>query len=134
MIFQKILNRTLIFLVITAVVDFISLKFYLYWTIPWIDIIPHFFGGLTVGLASIWLFSHESDLSKWSNRRRLLTALTGAVAVGVIWEIFELHFGITSLSDGIHYVTDTASDLTMDFVGGIIGFFIVRNLLEKYEK
>ena len=47
--------------------------------------------------------------------------MTFAILVGVLWEIFELHFGITLLSDGIIYIRDTASDLIMDISGGLLG-------------
>ena len=133
MISKKILFLSFWTLVITALVNFISTKFYLYWTIRWIDTIPHFFGGLTVALACAWFFSLFSDLTKWKNSKLLIMMFSGAIVIGLVWEIFELHFGITTLADGIRYATDTASDLTMDLVGGFFGFLWTRNLLKKYE-
>lgn len=131
MISETIFKRAFWTLAITGFLNFVAIKLELYWTVWWIDMVVHFFGGLTVGLATLWLSSRFFDFRKWSTLRLSTTAILGAITIGVLWELYELYFGITSLSDGIHYVTDTSSDILMDTIGGIVGFFYVNNLLKK---
>ena len=134
MLSQSIFKRAFITLAITGFLNFISMRFYLYWSFWWMDMIVHFFGGLTVSLATLWVFSHLYGFKNWNTLRLITVSLMGSIFIGVIWELFELHFGITSLSDGVRYVTDTASDISMDIVGGIVGFFYTLNLLKKTNK
>jgi len=95
--------------------------------------ILHFLGGLCVAFFVLWLVSWKSDLKNWSRGKILFVALLGAIAVGVLWEVYELYFSLTFLSDGARYFADTTKDLTMDLVGGFFGFLWTRNLLKKYE-
>jgi hypothetical protein len=118
-------------LFIMGVLNWIAYKLNWYWTLARVDTVVHFFGGLTVALATLWLCSLRFDTSKWSIRRLFLVALISSITVGILWEFYELYFGITSLSDGIYYVTDNGLDVIMDTVGGIAGFFYVRNLLRS---
>jgi hypothetical protein len=120
-------------LIITGVLDLFSRKFYLYWTVWWVDMTVHFFGGISSAFAVIWLYSLTNDLKNWNTTKLLRTILVGVIFIGIVWEVYELHFGITSLSDGVNYLTDTLSDLMMDTVGGIFGFLLSRNILKKYE-
>ena len=133
MISQIIFKRAFWILVITGVANLIASKFYLYWTLPRVDMVVHFFAGLTVALATLWLCSLRFDISKWKVCSIFCFALLGSISVGILWEIYELHFGITSISDGIYYFMDTGSDLTMDTVGGIAGFFYTSKLIKKLK-
>lgn len=120
-------------LVAVGFLNFVADKLYLHWSLWWIDIILHFLGGFCVALFVLWFATAKSNLQNWSNRKILLTALFSAILVGIVWEIYELYFGLTFLSDGMSYFADTSKDLTMDLVGGIFGFFYTTNLLKKYE-
>ena len=130
---QELFKRAFWILVLVGVLNIISVKLYLHWSLWWIDIILHFLGGLCVALFALWFSSGKSDLKNWSQKKILFVALTSAICVGILWELYELYFGLTFLSDGARYFVDTAKDLTMDFVGGIFGFFWINNLLKKYE-
>jgi hypothetical protein len=134
MLTKTLFKRAFLALAATAVLNWIAIKFYLYWTVWGADSVVHFFGGMCAALAVLWIFSEKSELKNWSRGRILFAALGGAFLVGVLWEIFELHFGITALSDGARYFSDTASDLLMDALGGAAGFFSAWRLLKKYEK
>ena len=131
MISKKLFIWSFWTLVVTEILDLFSRKFYLYWTVWWADITVHFFGGMSVAFAVIWLYSLSDDLKNWSTTKLLRTILVGVIFIGIVWEVYELHFDITSLSDGINYLTDTSSDLIMDTVGGIVGFFLSQNILKK---
>jgi hypothetical protein len=116
-----------------GVLNFFADKLYLHWSLWWIDIILHFLGGICVAMFALWLVSWKSELKSWSRGKILLTTLLAALFVGILWEIYELYFGITFLSDGTRYFADTFKDLTMDLVGGFFGFLWMTHLLKKFE-
>jgi len=130
---KELFKRAFWILVLVGALNFIVDKLYLQWSLWWVDMILHFLGGLCVAFFVLWLVSWKSDLKNWSRGKILFVAFLGALLVGVLWEVYELYFGITFLSDGARYFADTAKDLTMDCVGGISGFLWTRNLLKKYE-
>jgi len=91
----------------------------------------HFLGGAVVAMGGVatWLYlfpETNSDITKI-----ILTALFWVIFIGILWELYEVHFGITFLSDGIVYVRDTASDLIMDICGGIFGVLYTLRLSSK---
>ena len=126
-----IFKKAFLALAITGILNWVSYKLYLYWTVWWIDMVVHFFGGLTVGLTITWLMSLNRDFSMSKVSRILTAVILGTIFVGVLWEIFELYFQITSLADGINYWTDTTSDLIMDTLGGIFAWFYTTYLFKK---
>ena len=71
-----------------------------------------------------------SGIPKVEPWRIIFIAMFGALIVGVAWEIFEVYFGVTSFSDGVVYVRDTASDLLMDLVGGFSGSLYARKMID----
>ncbi|MBA3733227.1 hypothetical protein H0W91_02530 [Patescibacteria group bacterium] len=90
----------------------------------------HFLAGATVAMATVLVLSflyrtyEENSLIK-----NIILAVLGALVVGIIWELYELYFGITLLSDGIIYFRDTLSDILMDISGGFFGALYSHNLL-----
>ena len=72
-----------------------------------------------MGGISVWLYLFGQSMPE--NKKIILIGLLSVIFVGVVWEIFEVHFGITFLSDGIVYIRDTFSDLILDLCGGIFG-------------
>lgn len=131
MITKNLFKKAFGSLVVTGGLNWIAVKLYLYWTVWWIDMVVHFFGGLTVGFATLWLVSKKKDLTGMSSKKILVLALIGAFAIGLLWEFYELYFQITQLSDGIAYWTDTISDLIMDSIGGIIAFLLSYLVIKK---
>ena len=116
---QRLFRDAFVLLVLVGVLDYIGVKLYLFWTLHYYDSLVHFTAGITVGLGSVWLWMQLSK-GRLTQKHVVWSAFVGALVVGVVWEIFELTNGITLLSDGIHYVTDTSSDLLMDVSGGLI--------------
>ena len=94
----------------------------------------HFLGGLCVAMGGLSTWLYLSSSTNISNTKLTLVGLLWALAIGIIWEIFEVHFGITFLSDGIAYVRDTASDLIMDICGGIFGVLYAVRLNKQNEQ
>src|ERR1035437_2047285 len=116
-------------LVLVGFLNLIKTKFYLHWSLWWIDIILHLLGGLCVSLFVLWF----SNFKNWTPTKILATALVSAILVGILWEVYEQYVGLTFLSDGTRYFMDTGSDLMMDCVGGIFGFLYTLHLIKKYE-
>lgn len=133
MLTKDIFKKAFWALALTGALNWISSSFYLYWTIWWIDIVVHFLGGLTVGLSVMWIFSYNNNFKNWSHKKLFLFSIVGTIIVGLLWEIFELYFEMTYLSDGIDYWTDTSSDLIMDTIGGVLGFIYTSSLIKKYK-
>jgi len=96
--------------------------------------ILHFLGGMFAALFVLWLGSAKLGLKSWSRMKILSVSLTSALLVGILWEAYELGSGLTFLSDGVRYFADTGSDLLMDCVGGIFGFFYAIHLVKRYEQ
>jgi len=107
-----------------AVVNFFGNVFFLYWKIPWLDLISHFGGGFWAGGMVLWLYQYlfPSFLQNTSRitRRSTLIALTilGAFVIGVWWEIYEVLIYFTILPSE-NYLFDTITDLLMDSAGGL---------------
>ncbi len=133
MLKKEIFKRAFWTLFAVGVLNLVATELHLHWSLWWIDVILHFLGGLTVALFILWFFAANFDLKNWSQGKILAVALVGAICVGVLWEFYELYFGMTLFSDGWHYYADTGSDLIMDFVGGIFGFIWTMCLLKKFE-
>ena len=116
-------------LVCVGILNIIAVKLYFYWTLQYYDSIVHFLAGMSVGFACLWILMHKTT----SGKNILLTALVASFSVGIIWELFELYIRVVSFSDGIHYITDTASDLLMDVLGGLIAGLHARRLLSSAQ-
>ncbi|HYC34568.1 MAG TPA: hypothetical protein VEC13_02445 [Candidatus Paceibacterota bacterium] len=91
----------------------IALKLYLYWTTWWADLINHFLGGAILVLIFSLIFPTLNRLPSYT-RFGALFALV--FASGVAWEMFELGFHLTFVSDN-EYLKDTSIDLVMDMLG-----------------
>lgn len=127
---NQLLKQAFILLLIIAVLDVLSEIFYFHLTIWWYDIILHFLSGVCVSIGGVSFYFSLFKNNVPSRAKIIFTGLALAIFVGVLWEIFELHFGLTFLSDGIVYIRDTASDLIMDLSGGLLGVAYTINFLK----
>ncbi len=123
MIHTPLFKRLFALLFLIACLHVIAAWLYLYQIVSWFDIPMHLLGGVAVALAYFTVFG--------GTNKSIIRAIVFVFIVGVLWEIFELSFGITFLSDGAAYVFDTAKDLTMDIIGGYIGSRYALRLLKK---
>ena len=91
----------------------------------------HLCGGIAATLFIFWLsLFTTSRKNVFLSKTYLLTlSLLGSFSIGVLWEIFEYRFGITSPAFS-NYRFETFKDLAMVVVGGMsvfILFLIFRN-------
>lgn len=96
-------------------------KFFLYWTVPIIDIPMHILGGIMAGLfAGVALMAAGKS-------QTFRGIILGSLIVGIGWEILELvtHAAEPSLW---WYKYDTAKDLIDDMIGGTIAYIIWKKL------
>jgi len=96
-----------------------------YWTISWYDIMMHFLGGVWVALFALWIFSSRK-ISFLPTHISFLQIVSLVICVGIVWELYEIMFGLTFVSDP-EYWGDTILDLVMDTIGGICVAFSIRN-------
>lgn len=97
----------------------LGFQYFLYWRFWWYDMIIHSLGGIEVVLAVAWFVGLSRQSATW------LSLLAAAIVVGIGWEAFELWGGIPREAN---WTFDTAIDLSMDALGGIIGISIVARL------
>lgn len=111
-------------LITIAVVHTVSIEFYLYWKYLWLDIPMHILGGVAcaLGFSTLPYFG----LKHASRYTSMMWTILFTLCVGVVWEIFEFSAGISQSEPG--FLIDTVLDLTMDVIGGIVGYGLVRNL------
>jgi uncharacterized membrane protein YjdF len=128
----------------------------------WWDSLLHFFSGVALGFAGfliLYVFYKRRKLNV-SPRTIAIFAFCFALALGVIWEIFEFnidiflgynmqearYFGTLGLCDTWLGVKDTMIDLILDAIGALIasisGYFylkkgergILNYFIKKFEK
>jgi hypothetical protein len=97
--------------------------FSLYWVYPWFDMPMHLLGGATIALGFHSMPSVVKHIPE-EKRTFLLTVLV-VFALGLCWEMFEYATG-ASRNPGLF--SDTASDLSCDFIGAVCGYYFVRAL------
>jgi len=117
---------TIIFLIsfsTFAVIYSIAVKLFLFWSIPWLDIPMHFFGGVIVALGFFTL----RDLRLFPNRYLKLWAVLALVlVVAVVWEIYE--FALDMSVWEANYALDTLVDICLGVFGGWCGYILGNNL------
>ena len=101
-----------------------ALTFYLYWIYLWFDMPMHVLGGATVALGyqSKFLLGRFSSSLSFTPVGTLLFVFV----IGVSWELYE--FTLSPALKDFYYFRDTLSDLSMDIIGGTIGYIVARAL------
>jgi hypothetical protein len=97
---------------ILFILHLVALKLHLYYTTWWMDIINHFLGGMIAAILGLHLFG----IVRKDSKNYFWLLLVFVLLVGLIWEIFELSFGLTFVS-AENYWGDTIGDIIMDMVG-----------------
>ena len=109
------------------VLEFIGVYFDLFWRTVWFDIPLHMLGGLIIAFglfAFLSYFRHHHAL--FSDRVFLIFLVGATLAVGLLWECYELLTSTTALGDR-YYFLDTAKDLADDVIGSLgARYFLIR--------
>lgn len=74
-------------------------------------------------LSVLW-FAYISGYIHVKHRSEIVIfslAIVSALVVGLLWEIFEVYFGITLLSSRGYFVNN-GQDIVMDIIGGAFGY------------
>ena len=125
MFFNRYFAPSFALIILIALLHYLALDRAYYWTIAWYDIMMHFLGGLWVALAVLWVARTERIAFLVSCRWKSI--LAAVLVVGILWEVYELLFGLTFVSDP-EYWGDTTLDLVMDLIGGAIGIGVSRDI------
>lgn len=110
--------------VVLALANNLAVSFSLYWQYLWLDIPMHALGGIVAALGFLSFFAHHLPHKK---RTRFFVVLLAVLFVGIAWEVFEYFNGI-GLTREKSIIADTALDLVMDLVGGVIAFFVAERV------
>lgn len=127
-----IVSRLLLFCLIFALAHKIALYFSIYWTMEGYDSIMHAFGGFIGALLVIYTLQ-KIGISPQTLPKKiilLLFVMISVIAVGSIWELWEIFVGFT---DPFTDLLDTISDLIMDTIGAVIGFVYYDKKLRSKE-
>ena len=94
-----------------------------YWVYSWFDSVVHIMSGLWVGLLILWLASILDQINslKEYKAKSFLIAFISAVMFGVVWELIENVYQITSTLAS-NYNIDTAFDILNDALGGVLAY------------
>jgi hypothetical protein len=124
---RSILYSAFIFTALVGVLNKIGGIYFLYWGLPWYDILVHFLGGVALGLFFIWgyYFSSFTAKSLIIDRYYYLKIISLVMIVGLGWEFFEYYFDIAHPTRGRYY-EDTSMDLFFDFLGVWIACLFIK--------
>lgn len=131
MIKTRLFKHTFALLFIISVLNLIATIFYLHWTTWWFAAGLHFLSGFVIAMITILFIQHFYNITAFKLLKIILITVIASFIVGVLWEVYELYFGITFLSDGMVYVVDTASDLIMNICGSFFGVLYARKFLQN---
>lgn len=108
--------------ILVAVLHKLALEYHLYWNIWWFDIGMHFLGGLVIGLLAFFIVKILNVFNFTTAKPLIYLAMTirTVIIVGLLWEVWELWNGFTSLPED---AGDMLLDLIMDVVGGLTAYW-----------
>lgn len=124
--------RLVFFCSLLLIGHLVALKFSIYWTVEGYDSVMHAFGGFIGSLMVIYVLQ-KIGISPQSLPKKIilfLFVIVSVIAVGSIWELWEIFVGFT---DPFTDAVDTISDLIMDTIGSIIGFIYYDKKLRSKE-
>ncbi len=116
----KLFRNAFVFLCIIGILNYAGDKLYLFDSIQGYDVVLHLLSGSLIGMV-VFLTWDYFGLPKLNRNTMIVVTVFLALVIGIVWECYELYFGITFLSDGAAYFFDTGKDLLMDVIGGFLG-------------
>jgi hypothetical protein len=127
-VFKRPLLKEIFFLsIVIAVLHYIALTLFFYWTVSWFDIFMHLLGGFIIGLIAVFILLNNFRIGILEDKKvTLVLVLSFVMIVGLGWELWELFFGLTNILED---KVDTIVDLIMDFIGGYFAFLYGKKYL-----
>ncbi len=120
MLRKKLLLISLGTVLLLALFHIFALELSWYYIFRWSDVPVHILGGFWVTITTFWIFlKYRIADTSLDSRTSILIMLISVLIIGVLWEIFELASGNTSLSVR-NYWQDTFTDVASGFVGGVV--------------
>ncbi len=107
-------------LVIVGIVEVAGNTFHLMYSLMWFDMIMHSLGGFFVSLSALVILAQRRAHPSYD--QLFFYGVATAFVFGVLWEIFELYFGITYFYSA-DYWGDNGMDVVMDIFGGLVSVF-----------
>ncbi len=125
--------KTAAFLVVSIFfLNFLAMKFYLYYSIWYFDMIMHFLGGVWLGFFVAWMLLQGDDKFPRSYHAFAGKVLAGVIFLGVGWELYEAFVDYYLTSDLSRFTSiDTLSDIICDTSGGILAIYLLKTRLFK---
>lgn len=127
---RKLFISAFIALIATALLHIIAVRFLLYWSVWWFDIVVHFCGGYFVSGFLFWFLFQWTIVRK--NLYVIFSAFVLTLCVTIMWEIFELYAGISGFGNG--YFLDSGLDMIMGMTGGVSAYFYAVRLGKADKK
>jgi len=127
---KKLLIRLALLIFFIFAANYSAMKFYLYSSLWWFDMLMHFLGGFWLGLVFLWLFLKENSSFPFSFTL-VFKVILGVLLVGISWEIFEIivnNFSTKNPFDNL----DTISDIFFDIAGGLLATFYFFKRIQKH--
>ena len=106
-------NLAYILIIVLGALQLLAVKFYLYWTVWWLDYVTHFLAGLGIGLLVLSF-----------RRLGMVATIALVLMIGGAWEAYEYVFNVTYTTEG--YVSDTVHDLLMGALGAGVATLLSR--------
>lgn len=107
--------------IVVLILHILALKFYLYWTIGWYDILMHFLGGFLIGLLIISFIRRIHVGEEILNTKLLsISVISGVLVIALGWELWEIFVGFTNI---LKDKGDTILDIIMGLGGGLSSVF-----------
>lgn len=127
------------FLIIFAIfiIHIFATIYFLYWIIPWLDILMHILGGAFVGLIILYIYYQSTYVEPrhFSKIFVFLLVLSSTALIGVLWEFFEFfideYVAVSGWLTLIGGVRDTLEDLFFNLVGSIASAIIFITTWKK---
>ena len=116
---MRLLFVQLIAAILLASLEWLAVRYDLFWRWFWFDDVMHFLGGFCVGLFVAWLYARRALSINFA------ACILGAFLIGVAWEVFEYVLHIAQ-SQWFSYPVDTVKDLSMDCLGGALSVYLAR--------
>lgn len=112
---------------ILMILHLVAISLHLYWTIWWLDLVFHFWGGVIVGSLAVSMLIKRSD-SVW----RAAFVVGGSVlVVALLWEVQEF---VSRSFYAYDYIVDTISDILLGMAGGLTSFLVAHRALSRNKR